>query len=114
MTYLAYDYVPELVTGLMFKTRSRPRSEWLTVLEWSLGGVASGWFGDCFAAFWREFLGGRRAVFERSSGRLGAVSERSWDVLGWSGGVLAHLGVVLGRLGAALEPPRRFPPLPPP
>ena len=64
----------------MFNTRSRPRSEWLIVLEWSWGGVAlGGTFG---------------AVFERFSG----VLKRSW-------GVLERLGVILGRLGTVLRRP---------
>jgi hypothetical protein len=126
LPYLAYEYVPELVTGLMFNTRSRPRSEWLPVLEWSWGGVALAvpW-GRSYSVL-KRIMGDLPAVFGRLGavlGRLGAVLERLWgdlgtswdsleassDVLGRSWVVLepscSHLGAVLGRLGAILGPP---------
>ena len=126
LPYLAYEYVPELVTGLMFNTRSRPRSEWLPVLEWSWGGVALAvpW-GRSYSVL-KRIMGDLPAVFGRLGavlGRLGAVLERLWgdlgtswdsleassDVLGRSWVVLepscSHLEAVLGRLGAILGPP---------
>ena len=93
--------MPELVPGLVFNTRSRPRSEWLIVLEWSWGGVASQCLGEGLAAFWSESWGGLRAVF----GRLGAVLGRLGAVLERLGAVLERLGVILGRLGTILKRP---------
>ena len=80
MPYFAEDYVLELVPGLLFNTRSRPRSEWLIVLEWSWGGVA-----------FVLSRGGSCSVLERIMGCLRAV-------FGLLGAVLGRLEVVLERL----------------
>ena len=88
MPYLAYDHVPELVAGFMFNARSRPRSEWLTVLEWSWGGVALAmpWGRSC-------------SVLKRIMGWSSSGLWPSWSGLGasWSG-----LGAVLKRLSGDL------------
>ena len=82
MPYPAYDHVLKLVVGLMFNTRSRPRSEWLHVLEWSCGGLA-------LAVPWGRSCSVLKRIMGWSSSGLWA----SWSGLGasWSG-----LGASLG------------------
>ena len=86
----------ELVPGLVFNTRSRPRSEWLIVLEWSWGGVASAvpWEGSC-------------SVLERIMGWSSSGLWASWSGLGasWSGlgASWSGLGASWGDLGTSWD-----------